>query len=160
MKKLFIIFIFILSVVSVKAQQLYLEQNGKITLTQYGATHLASLPLKCLDKEFPFKPWYVISDSTFTTPKKMQPAFCGCYDWHSCVHGHWLLVALLKQYPEMPEADIIVGKLKRHLSAENIRTELALFKGDNLTFERPYGWGWILHCKRNYLPGTPPQAGN
>jgi hypothetical protein len=156
MKKLFIIFIFTLSVVSVKAQQLYLEQNGKITLTQYGATHLASLPLKCLDKEFPFKPWYVISDTTFTTPKKMQPAFCGCYDWHSCVHGHWLLVALLKQYPKMPEADSIVSKLKRHLSAENIRTELALFKGDNLTFERPYGWGWILQLQKELLTWNTP----
>ena len=156
MKKLFINFIFILSFISIKAQQLYIEENGKISLTQQGVSHLASLPLKCLDKEFPFKPWYVISDTTFTTPKKMQPAFCGCYDWHSCVHGHWLLVALLKQYPEMPEADSILTKLKRHLSAENIRTELALFKGDNLTFERPYGWGWILQLQNELLTWNTP----
>jgi hypothetical protein len=158
MKKLFIIFIFIITLIFVKAQQLYIEENGKITLTQNGASHLASLPLKCLDKEFPFKPWYVISDTTFTTPKKMQPAFCGCYDWHSCVHGHWLLVALLKQYPKMPEADSIVRKLKRHLSAENIRTELALFKGDNLTFERPYGWGWILQLQNELLSWDTPSG--
>ena len=152
MKKFSIIaFIFILSCIPAKAQQLYNEENGKITLTQQGASHLASLPLKCLEKEFPFKPWYVISDSTFTTPKKMQPAFCGCYDWHSCVHGHWLLVALLKQFPQIPEADSIRNKLERHLSAKNIKTELVLFKGDNLSFERPYGWGWILQLQNELL---------
>ncbi|HEY5469387.1 MAG TPA: DUF2891 domain-containing protein [Bacteroidales bacterium] len=151
-----ITFIFILSYIPGKAQQLYNEVNGKIALTQQGASHLASLPLKCLDKEFPFKPWYVISDSTFTTPKKMQPAFCGCYDWHSCVHGHWLLVALLKQFPQMAEAESIRHKLERHLSAKNINTELALFKGDNLTFERPYGWGWILQLQNELLTWNTP----
>ena len=151
-----IVFIFIFSYIPAKAQQLYNEENGKIALTLQGASHLASLPLKCLDKEFPFKPWYVISDSTFTTPRKMQPAFCGCYDWHSCVHGHWLLVALLKQFPQMPEADSIRHKLERHLSANNIKTELALFKGDNLTFERPYGWGWILQLQNELLTWNTP----
>ena len=48
----------------------------------------------------------------------------------------------------MPEADSILHKLERHLSAENIKTELALFKGDNKTFERPYGWGWILQLQK------------
>jgi len=157
MKKFIIVtLIFLLSLSCLKAQQLYTEDNGKIELTQHGASHLASLPLKCVDKEFPFKPWYVLSDTTLTRPKKIQPAFCGCYDWHSSVHGHWLLVALLKQYPQMAEADSIMAKLKRHLSAENIRTELALFKGDNLTFERPYGWGWILQLQNELLTWNTP----
>jgi hypothetical protein len=140
------------------AQQFYTEEKGKISLTLQGASHLASLPLKCLDREFPFKPWYVLSDSTFTTPRKMQPAFCGCYDWHSCVHGHWLLVALLKQFPQMPEAGIVRQKLSRHLSAENIKTELALFRGDNLSFERPYGWGWILQLQKELLTWNSPEG--
>ena len=158
MKKfLTITFIFIFSFCFIEAQQqYYTEENGKITLTQQGASHLASLPLKCLDKEFPFKPWYVISDTTFSSPKKLHPAFCGCFDWHSSVHGHWLLVALLKQYPQMPEADSILHKLERHLSAENIKTELALFKGDNKTFERPYGWGWILQLQNELLTWNTP----
>lgn len=151
-KTLTIGFIFILLFLSIKAQQNhYTEVNGKITLTQQGASHLASLPLKCLDKEFPFKPWYVISDTTFSSPKKIHPAFCGCFDWHSCVHGHWLLVALLKQYPQMPEADSIINKLKGHLTEKNIKTELELFKGDNKTFERPYGWSWILQLQNELL---------
>jgi len=147
---------FILSSLCIEAQQFYSEDNGKIALTQQGASHLASLPLKCLDKEIPFKPWYVLSDTILTRPKKLQPAFCGCYDWHSCVHGHWLLVALVKQYPQMPEADSIMAKLKRHLSAVNIRTELALFKGENITFERPYGWGWILQLQNELLTWNTP----
>jgi hypothetical protein len=155
-KYLITISVIILKFSCISAQQLYTEENGKINLMQEGASHLASLPLKCLDREFPFKPWYVISDSTFTTPKKMQPAFCGCYDWHSSVHGHWLLVALLKKFPQMPEADSIRHKLERHLSAGNIRTELALFKGDNLTFERPYGWGWILRLQNELLNWDTP----
>jgi hypothetical protein len=155
-KSLILAFILILRFNHTEAQQFYIEENGKISLTQQGASHLASLPLKCLDKEFPFKPGYVISDNTFTNPKKIHPAFCGCYDWHSCVHGHWLLVALLKQYPQMPEADSILHMLERHLSAENIRTELALFKGDNLVFERPYGWGWILQLQNELLTWNAP----
>ena len=89
MKKILIAtFIFIFSFYYIKAQQqYYTEEHGKIILTQQGASHLASLPLKCLDKEFPFKPWYVISDTTFSSPKKLHPAFCGCFDWHSSVHG-------------------------------------------------------------------------
>ena len=157
-KSLIITFIFILSFNYIKAQNFYTEENGKITLTQQGASHLTSLPLKCLDKEFPFKPGYVISDTTFTSPKKLHPAFCGCYDWHSCVHGHWLLVALLKQFPQMPEADSILCKLERHLSAENIRAELDLFRGENTSFERPYGWGWILQLQNELLTWNTPSG--
>ena len=151
MKKNFI-FIFILSFISAQGQQLYTEVNGKLALTQQGASHLASLPLKCLDKEFPFKSWIVLTDSTFITkPKNLHPAFCGCFDWHSCVHGHWLLVSLIKQFPQMPEADSVLHKLQRHLTAKNMQTELALFKGDNKTFERPYGWAWLLQLQNELL---------
>jgi hypothetical protein len=150
-------FIFVFSFYYIKAQhQHYTEENGKITLTQQGASHLASLPLKCLDKEFPFKPWYVISDTTFTSPKKLHPAFCGCFDWHSSVHGHWLLVALLKQYPHMPEADSILHKLGRHLSAKNIETELALFKGDNKNIRKALRLGWILQLQNELLTWNTP----
>lgn len=150
-------FIFILSFCYVNAQQkYYTEENGKTVLSQQGASHLASLPLKCIDKQFPFKPWYVLSDSIMLNPKKVHPAFCGCFDWHSSVHGHWLLVALVKQYPQMPESNTIIGKLEKHLTAENIKTELALFKGDNKSFERPYGWAWILQLQNELLSWNTP----
>ena len=156
-KSLIIALVLVFSYNCIKAQKYYTEENGKITLTQQGASHLASLPLKCLDKEFPFKSWIVMSDTTLITkPKNLHPAFCGCFDWHSCVHGHWLLVALLKQFPDMPEADSIRHKLQRHLSAENIKTELSLFKGDNKTFERPYGWAWLLQLQNELLIWNSP----
>jgi len=157
MKRLFIIFIFIFSFCKIEAQQYYTVDKSKISLTLLGASHLASLPLKCLDKEFPFKSWIVMTDSTFITrPKNLHPAFCGCYDWHSCVHGHWLLVSLLKQYPNIAEADSIRLKLRRHLSAANMKTELALFTGENKTFERPYGWAWLLQLQNELLTWNTP----
>ena len=156
MKKL-LTFIFIFSISFAEAQQFYTVEKGKIALTQQGASHLASLPLRCLDKEFPFKSWIVMTDSTFaTSPKNLHPAFCGCFDWHSCVHGHWLLVSLLKQYPDMPETDSIRQKLRKHLSEANMKTELALFRGDNKTFERPYGWAWLLQLQNELLTWNTP----
>jgi hypothetical protein len=119
---------------------------------------LASLPLKCIDKEFPVKAMYVLSDSSFSFPKKMNPAFYGCFDWHSCVHGNWLLVALLKQFPALPERATIMAKLKNHITAENINTELAIFNKDNKSFERPYGWGWLLQLQRELLTWEDAEA--
>jgi hypothetical protein len=140
------------------SQEYYKELNNKIILTEKGASHLASLPLKCIGKEFPVKPMYVMSDSTYTFPRKMNPAFYGCFDWHSCVHGNWLLVALLKRFPRLPERQKILDKLNTHITADNIRTELSLFRGDNKSFERPYGWGWLLQLQLELLTWSEPEA--
>jgi hypothetical protein len=140
------------------AQEYFTDANNKLILTEKGASHLASLPLKCIDKEFPVKSMYVLSDSSFTFPKKMNPAFYGCFDWHSCVHGNWLLVALLKRFPSLPERELIMTKLKQHITSENIRTELAIFNKDNKSFERPYGWGWLLQLQRELLTWQEPEA--
>lgn len=140
------------------SQTYFTESNNKITLTPTGVSHLASLPLKCIGKEFPVKPMYVMSDSSYTFPKKMNPAFYGCFDWHSCVHGNWLLVALLKRYPRMPESQAIMDKLTSHITAENIRAELNLIRGDNKSFERPYGWGWLLQLQNELLTWNTPEA--
>ena len=121
------------------------EPNSKEKISYEQAELLLKLPLKCIDREFPYKPWFVITDSSFfAAPKNYHPAFYGCYDWHSCVHAHWLLVSLLKEYPNLSESDSIRNILARHLSKENILKELSLFKGENKTFEKIYGWAWIL----------------
>lgn len=146
----------LLATLPLAAQEHFIREGSRIRLTDRGASHLASLPLKCIGQEFPVKPMYVMSDSSYTYPSKMNPAFSGCFDWHSCVHGNWLLVALLKRHPQMPERDSIVHTLRRHLTAENIRTELALFQGDNKSFERPYGWGWLLQLQRELLDWDDP----
>jgi hypothetical protein len=74
-----------------------------------------------------------------------HPAFYGCFDWHSSVHGHWTLVRILKTFPDLPEGKEIRGKLAQHLTAQNLEKETAFFYSEgNKTFERTYGWAWLL----------------
>lgn len=115
-------------------------------LTLDKANTLASLPLKCLQQEYPNKLGQLLLDaSEIKSPKELHPAFYGCFDWHSSVHGHWSLVYLLKNYPELEKRDEIIEKLKINLSAENIVQEVAyLSKNHEKAFERTYGWVWIL----------------
>jgi ribosomal protein S18 acetylase RimI-like enzyme len=78
-------------------------------------------------------------------PSVLHPAFYGCFDWHSSVHGHWLLVRLLGLFPGMPEADEIRKALDENLSAENLIAEAEYFRQENrASFERTYGWAWLL----------------
>lgn len=137
----------------------YIKKDELFMLTEKGASHLASLPLKCLDKEFPYKTGITFLDSTLVTkPVNYHPAFFGCYDWHSSVHGHWMLVRLLKQFPRLPQAETIRKKLSDHLTADNIKTEVSIFKADNLSFERIYGWGWFLQLQNELLGWNDPWA--
>jgi hypothetical protein len=124
-------------------------QPGKpdqLSLTQDQASHFAQLALKCVQKEYPNKPDHVINDpDDVRTPRAMHGAFYGCFDWHSSVHGHWMLVHLLRLFPAMPEARAIRAALDANLSVENIRGENAyLLQQNRASFERTYGWAWLL----------------
>jgi hypothetical protein len=132
MRFIFVFFIFQFSI----AQDLTMQQ----------ANHLASLPLKCLQQEYPNKPGETLIDATeVANPKKAHPAFYGCFDWHSSVHGHWSLVYLLNNFPKLERRDEIIAKLKVNLSKENIAAEIAyLGKKQEKSFERTYGWTWLL----------------
>jgi hypothetical protein len=78
-------------------------------------------------------------------PEKAHPSFYGCYDWHSSVHGHWMLARLLRMFPSLPEAPQIKKALTENLSAKNIAIEAAYFnRPDTKAFERTYGWAWTL----------------
>jgi hypothetical protein len=147
---------FLLLAVSTSAQDLTLAQ----------ANHLASLPLKCLQQQYPNKPGEVLIDSTeVLQPKIMHPAFYGCFDWHSSVHGHWSLVYLLNRFPDLAHRTDIIAKLQANLSKENIVAEVAyLNKKHEKSFERTYGWNWLLKLqhelelsKESY---AKPLAGN
>jgi len=115
-------------------------------LTQPQASHFAALAMKCVQKEFPNKLDHVNNDAAdVRSPRIMHPAFYGCFDWHSTVHGHWMLVHLLKLFPNMPEAPAIRGALNQNLSDKNIAGEIAYLKQANrASFERTYGWAWLL----------------
>jgi hypothetical protein len=122
------------------------QKSRASSFTQSQASHFASLALKCISKEYPNKPEHVMNDSRdVDNPKKLHPAFYGCYDWHSSVHGHWMLVRLLRTFPNLPEAAQIRKALATNLKAENIAGEVAYLKQPNRqSFERTYGWAWML----------------
>jgi hypothetical protein len=141
---IFAITILVFGAVSTMAQM-----NQKLTdvsLTQSQASHFASLALKCISREYPNKPEHVMNDGRdVDNPKKLHPAFYGCFDWHSSVHGHWMLVRLLRTFPNLPEAAQIRKALAANLKAENIAGEVAYLKQPNRqSFERTYGWAWLL----------------
>jgi hypothetical protein len=117
-----------------------------LSLTQTEASHFSRLALKCVRKEFPNKLDHVNNDADdVRSPRTMHPAFYGCFDWHSTVHGHWMLVHLLKLFPEMPEARDIRTALNANLTEKNIAGEVAYLKQANrASFERTYGWAWLL----------------
>lgn len=117
------------------------------TLTQKGASMLVALPLKCIDREYPNKTNHTSqSDSDhILTPQKLHPAFYGCFDWHSCVHGHWMMIKLLKKFPQLPEANAIRQATNKTITNENIATEVKYFDGELAKgWERTYGWAWLL----------------
>jgi hypothetical protein len=115
-------------------------------LSRERASAFARLALAAIQKEYPNKLDHVMGGSADVKgPRQLHPAFYGSYDWHSSVHGHWLLFRLLKTYPDLPEAKNIRKVLGRHLSAANIQTEVDYFnRPESKSFERPYGWAWLL----------------
>jgi len=106
----------------------------------------ARMALQCVHREYPNKISHVLtSDEDAEPPHKLTPAFYGCFDWHSAVHGHWLLVRLLKAEPDGPMADAIIAALDKSFTKANLDGELAYFSGeDRAGFERPYGMAWYL----------------
>jgi hypothetical protein len=118
-------------------------------LSAQQASKLVQLSLHCADREYPNKPSNILDgDETVLPPRKLTPSFFGCFDWHSAVHGHWTMVRILRLFPDLPEAHRINEILDSHLTAELIAREMAYFEASrNKTFERPYGWGWMLRLQ-------------
>jgi hypothetical protein len=110
------------------------------------ASNFARTALGNIEREYPTKLDHVIGGaSDIASPRVLHPAFFGSFDWHSCVHGHWLLVRTLKLFPRAPEGTAIRAALHTHLSPENVRGEIAyLRRPESRSFERTYGWAWLL----------------
>ena len=122
------------------------EKMERLILDRATAAHFANLALNCIHREYPNKLDHVMNDEKeVQSPQALHPVFYGCYDWHSAVHGHWMLVRLLKMFPELPEAKQIRAAINKNLSSENIQTEVAyLHQPSRKSFERMYGWAWLL----------------
>ena len=96
--------------------------------------------------EYPYKLDQVLaSDDALSPPRVLHPVFHGSYDWHSCVHMHWTLVRLLRLHPQHAQADLTRQHIEQRLTAPHAQGEIATLAGpDRGSFERPYGWGWLL----------------
>jgi len=92
-------------------------------------------------------------------PRDLHPAFYGSYDWHSSVHGHWMLVRLLRVFPDLPESKEIRSILQQHLTAPNLKAEADYFaRKESKPFERPYGWAWLLKLAEELKGWDDPDA--
>jgi hypothetical protein len=124
------------------------------------AQRFASLALACVHKEYPNHISHTLnSDRDVAPPRKLTPAFYGCYDWHSSVHGHWLLIRLVRTFPNAPFVQAAREALGQSLTAENIVQEARYLQGEGRSsFERPYGLAWLLQLVAELREWDDPQA--
>src|SRR5271157_1193047 len=124
------------------------------------AERFANLALACVDKQYPNKISHSLnSDADVAPPRKLTPAFYGCYDWHSSVHGHWLLARLVRTFPNAPFVPGAREALRQSLTAENIAQEAAYLRAPGrASFERPYGLAWLLTLVAELREWDDPQA--
>ena len=131
---------------------------AKIDPVQAGA--FVRLALAGMDREYPNKPGEVLrGPQDIMSPRALHPAFYGNYDWHSSVHGHWLVVRLLRLVPDLPNAREARARLAAHFTAANVAAEAAYFEPrENRSFERMYGWAWTLKLAAELKTWDDPDA--
>jgi hypothetical protein len=138
------------------------ETPSQVTpvLDAAAASRFAGLALDCVHREYPNKIAQVMqSDADAKPPRELTPAFYGCYDWHSSVHGHWLLVRLVKLYPQAEFSAQARAALARTLTPENIAAEVEYLRGPGrASFERPYGLAWLLQLSKELESWDDAQA--
>jgi DUF2891 family protein len=110
------------------------------------AARFARMALDCVTREYPNKIAHTLqSDADVAPPRLLTPAFYGCYDWHSAVHGHWLLARLAGLFPDAPFAEEARPAIAKNITEENIAAEVRYFNdAGRAAFERPYGLAWLL----------------
>ncbi|MCO8242723.1 MULTISPECIES: DUF2891 domain-containing protein [unclassified Haladaptatus] len=108
------------------------------------AETLSEYPLESIETEFPHFVGSVDSPNGVERPKERHPVFFGCYDWHSSVHSHWALIRQLRLFDDHPAESEIRARIDARFTPENIEREVEYFE-DNPSFEKPYGWAWLLH---------------
>lgn len=124
------------------------------------AQRFAALALACVHQEYPNKIAHVLaSDADVKPPRELTPAFFGCFDWHSSVHGHWLLVRLARTFPTTPFAQPARAALARSFKPANLAAEAAYLGAPSRPeFERPYGLAWLLQLAAELREWDDPQA--
>jgi hypothetical protein len=136
------------------------SEKKSLTLSQDQASGFARLALKGITRQYPNKPDHVLNDDAdVKNPRTLHPAFYGSFDWHSSVHSHWMLVRLLRTFPELPEQQQIRDVLTGHLTDTNLQAEAEYFNQPNRrSFERTYGWAWLLKLAEELNTWDDPDA--
>ncbi len=121
-------------------------QHTSAALDMRAAGRFAALALACVQQEYPSKITHILNSAADAKPPhELTPAFYGCYDWHSSVHGHWMLVRLIRTFPNAPFATAALATLKANLTPAHIAGEVAYLNATGReSFERPYGLAWLL----------------
>lgn len=137
-------------------------QAGAQQLNEATAANLARLPIHCVPNEYPNKTSHMAETEVDgkMLPHELHPSFYGCLDWHSSVHGHWLLVKVLKQFPNIVNRDTIIATLNNSFQANKIQAEADYFTKykNSGTFERTYGWAWLLKLDEELMTWNDPMA--
>jgi len=137
-----------------------MKQYDSPSFTLAEANQLIELPLHCVGNEYPNKLGQTIgSDEDLQSPEVLHPIFYGCFDWHSSVHGYWSMVTLIKQFPNLEKADEVKRILQNNITTKNVSKELEYFKKDiNKSYERTYGWAWLLKLSETLHTWDDPMA--
>jgi hypothetical protein len=122
-------------------------------LTEADAARFVALALDNVTTEYPFLATVLMAgDADALPPRRLHPVFFGSYDWHSCVHMHWTLARCLRRFPQMQAAPSVAAHFDRRLTPSAVAGELAFFNAPGrASFERPYGWGWLLKLQAELL---------
>jgi len=157
LSKIYISFLGMILLSSVK-----LQAQAPVVMDAGLADKLAQLPLHCITQEFPNKTSHSADSATDAVllPSQLHPAFYGCFDWHSSVHGHWMLVRLLKTFPDIKSKSRIIATLNNTFQLEKMKEEAAYLGrytvGKN--YERTYGWAWLLKLDQELMTWDDPDA--
>ena len=145
--------IFILAMTLSTTQVLHAENDAAIN-------RFANLALACVHQEYPNKIAHVLSgDQDVLPPRQLTPVFYGCFDWHSSVHGHWLLTRLLRLYPDAAFAPAAEAALNKSFNTENVAAEVGYVTHEQRgSFERPYGVAWLLQLTAELREWDDPRA--
>lgn len=130
-------------------------------LDETTAERFAALALNCVGKEYPNKIAHVMAgDDDVLSPRKLTPAFYGCFDWHSAVHGHWMLARLSRLFPGTKLSEAALAALGRNLTQDALLAEAAyMAHPERAGFERPYGLAWLLQLVHELDEWADEQAG-
>ncbi|MCO4291952.1 DUF2891 domain-containing protein [Solitalea sp. MAHUQ-68] len=151
--------IFILAI-CLTGQSLSAQNSEQTLFNKEIAGKLAEMPLKCIPNEWPNKTSHLSETQAdhVLLPHEIHPSFYGCLDWHSSVHGHWMLVKLLKTFKDLPEREKIIAVLENSFQSEKIVGEADYFSkyATAKNYERTYGWAWLLKLDQELYTWDDP----